>query len=502
MSMSKRKWGVAGAVIAVIGAVVLWVACRGCNAPGDRDDGKDAHTRMCEKRHPPFRRLQLTPPRGGKGSGSGVVPKAAGTPPATRYAPKSDLAGAAADALPAPQPLLADAPPGGDGDAVAALIGDCPSNVCGVNGTWLGSGVPFRTLHLSPYRHNEANLAILGFFGPEKNGHRERLTLRVDGDRLMHVTGDPLHPTNVLVERESILLLGPAEVPSGERSRPTYEITIKEIQDKPFQIDCAGCTSATYPLYVFSARSLDDGCELEVCDPSLDDGGDAPHNLLGNAVIFQGDFYEPGYTVKTAASTPYDDDTFNIACTGTAISKLHILRHTSASQGAPYDHLPPPVDKRQALLRLLTADYCGAGHPFTHDGVRLHLNIDLAAGHDELLNPLQPPPLAPAPPPPADPNTGIQLHHQPPGTPDFVVDPGGGIASVDALWNSDGATCIETPRGLVDDPDIWKKIEAVCRSVNHPVKRCSDAAPGLGTSLGPRLPLDSYAISQNVPPGP
>lgn len=482
MRTSNWKWG-AGAVIAIAAAVIgyRWCVHHERGGPGDPTGGKgDEHARMCAKRHPPFPRLKVP-----RGSGDTTPPKPDTQPPVP---PKSDgrpaAAKAAAGAAPAAPQSLLDDPGTGDGGPVAGISGDCPPSVCGMNGTWLGSGVPFRTLHLNPYRHNEANLSILGFLGPERHGHRESLTLHVDGDRL--------HPAGLdIVEDGSILLLGPAETPGGAPRSPTYELTITHVQQQNFLVDCQGCSRTTYPMYEFSARSLDDDCPLEVCDPGLDDGSDTTHNLIGNAVIFQGDFYEPGYTVKTAAATGYDDDTFNIACVGTAISKLHLLRHTAASQGAPSDPLPPPVDKRQAILRMLTADYCGAGHPFTHDGVPLHFGIDLAAGYDGLLNPG---PGAPA----TDPNTGISV----PARSHFQIDPTGGMASVDALWTGDGATCIGTPRQLAADPQIWTQIEAICRSVNHPVKHCADVAPALGTQLGAPLPLGSYAISQIPPPSP
>lgn len=493
---TKWKWvGGAGALLAIAAVVIVYKRC-GHDGPIDGQGGghDETHAQMCARRHPPF--PQVKPQNQGDGQDRGKstgqpVPKTAGQP----NAPKADRAAAgqtasapktADGAAPAasPKALMAIAP---DVQTIGGGGGDCTPDQCGLNGTWLGSGVPFRTLHLSPYRHNEANLSLLGALGPlDKQGHRAPLTLQIDGDRL--------HPENLaLIEAGSQLLLGPAETPGGRPSRPTYELTITKVDDQPFMIDCVDCSRKTYPRYAFSARSLDDDCPLQVCDTALDNGSDDPHNLIGNAVIYQGDFYEPGYTVRTSAATGYDDDTFNIACVGTTLSKLHLLRHTSASQGKPTDHLPPPVDKRQALLRMFTADYCGAGHPFTHDGVPLHFGIDLSAGYDGLLNP------RPLPPPLGDPNAGISI----PTWTRFTLDPTAGLSTVDALWTGDGATCIGTPRLVAADPSLsaamWARIEAVCRSVNHPVRHCEVDAPSLDASFAPPLPLSSYAISQHVP---
>src|SRR6188474_3396482 len=37
---------------------------------------------------------------------------------------------------------------------------ECPIIGCGLNGAWLGNGVPFRTLHINGTRVNERGLAI------------------------------------------------------------------------------------------------------------------------------------------------------------------------------------------------------------------------------------------------------------------------------------------------------------------------------------------------------
>jgi hypothetical protein len=478
---TKWKWGAVALIL--IAAAVIGVRWCASHKDGDQTGGKDdAHARLCAKRHPPFPRLKVpgqSIPRGPKTAGQPAAPRPAAAATVARKTEEGAAPPVAAQSLMSAEAAALSS------DALAGVTGNCPPDLCGFNGTWLGSGVPFRTLHLSPYRHNEANLSLLGALGPaDKHGHRDSLALQIDDDRL--------HAANQrILESGSILRLGHAEIPGGPPSHATYELTITKVDETlPFLVDCADCTRKTYPLYEFTARSLDDDCPLQVCAPGLDDGSDAANNLIGNAVIYQGDFYEPGYKVRTSAATGYDDDTFNIACVGTALSKLHVLRHTSASQGAPGDHLPPPVDKRQALLRMLTADYCGAGHPFTHDGVPLHFGIDLGAGYDGLLNP------GPLPPPPPGPNAGISI----PAWTHFALDPTSGLGTVDALWTGDGATCIGTPRLLATDPGLstalWARIEAVCRSVNHPVRHCDVDAPSLGASYAPPLPLQSYAISQ------
>src|SRR6185295_4717251 len=136
--------------------VAAAVAC-GCGGKGrdgepQRPGNPEEHAKLCRERHPLFPRNQSNDQTNqipGKGRQTSSGPKVA----------------ALVQSI-------------GDGS------GDCPTGGCGLNGTWLGSGVPFRTLHLSPYRHNEVNLSIHGFRGPD----HKPLTLAVDAD-VLHPVG-------------------------------------------------------------------------------------------------------------------------------------------------------------------------------------------------------------------------------------------------------------------------------------------------------------------------
>lgn len=342
--------------------------------------------------------------------------------------------------------------------SVASLTGDCPSTGCGLNGTWLGSGVPFRTLHLSPLRYNEANLSILDFQNPAK----EHLTPQVDGDILR---GKPANSSVAVdVVPGSVLYLGPLEKRSGLPSTPTYTLTITGVNpDQPFWADCPGCTNQGFPTYSFTAISVVDDCEVDFCQPGLStDPQGQVHNLSGTAVIFRGDYYDDAYTVRTTPPSAYDDDVFNIACLGTAISKLHLFRHTSAAwvtssapPPPPTPPAPPAVSQRQALLRLLTADYCGIGHPFTVEGTSIRL--------------------------------GFNKTFTPTAQSKFTLNSSG---SVDALWAEGGATCLGTPRLQATAPPILDKIQATCQEALHPLPACPSFVP----PFPPPFPMGSSAI--------
>ena len=432
----------------VLAAMVMTAGCPGRTRDGGtgKDPSKDPeHLAKCARNHPLFPRDKQ--PKG--------QPRGYGAP-----APRPRAA-----ILPAALPLAAAAMPqfliGGGGG------GDCPDSGCGLNGTWLGDGVAFRTLHLSRFRHNDVNLSILDFQGPPEAGasRGKSLALQVDRD-VLQSEGKP-------ILAGSTLWLGPPEWPSGPANAPTYKLTITKIHDVDFWVaKCPTCRPETFPVYDFEATSLTDDCPVQVCAPGLDGDSDQTNNLIGTAVIFRGDYYDDAYNVRITPPTTYDDDVFNIACFGTTLSKLHRLRHTSAAVISAVDPPAPPVDRRQALLRMFTADYCGAGHPFTHDGVKLHFGFDPAMGFGNATTPR----------PAVTLTTGSAFELT------GFVPP-----TLEAMWNGDGATCIGRPR-LLGSGVTMDDIVAACRLVGRTVTPC---APGLTGMVTAPYPLSSYLISQN-----
>ena len=422
----------------------------GCKGkPHEDEPDRTEHARLCAKKHPVFPRPKTDPgdPNGGKGGRDG-----------TPQQPKAERQPSG------PRPMLAAA------FTIATIGGgdDCPSSGCGQNGVWLGDGVPFRTLHLSRFRHNEVNLAILQFQGPPaSHGQRENLTLKVDGD-VLHPEHQPI------VQAGSRLLLGPPETPDGPRLAPTYALTITKVHDSDFWVArTPGSAPEKFPVYEFSATDLTNDCPVQVCEPGLDSESDTTNNLFGTAVIFRGDYYDEAYTVRITPPTDYDDDVFNISCNGTDLSKLHRFRHTSAAKILPGDPPPPPVDERQTLLRLLSADYCGAGHPFTHNGVPLNLAFDPMMGFNSATASMTP-------------GSGFRL------TPPFAAH------SVEAMWDKNGATCIGDPR-LGTSPEWRAKIKETCRLFHRTVPDCvmPPDPPGPASLFTAPFQLGSYAISQN-----
>jgi thiol-disulfide isomerase/thioredoxin len=319
----------------------------------------------------------------------------------------------------------------------------CPRDLCGLNGIWLGAGVPFRTLHL----HGAANpegLAILGF--ADANGHA--LAIDVTGDAL---SGQPADGSPALTGRGLIgasLFLGPA----GGKS--TYQLTIDSVTFVDFWAQCSTCGGPVKqaPHYHFTATNLADNCPIALCDPALEHRPDV--SIAGTAVMFRGDYYDDRTYQVTGAPAPdranADGDLFNLACEGTAVYKLYMLRHSTASASSTAAITAPP--QRTTLLRLLTADYCGRGHPFTVNGVPIQL------GPNPAMSPYR-----------VTPASGYDLAF-------------GGL--IDAQWTADGAACLGTPRlsRFMNPAELLRLIHDVCTPLT-----CTPRTPaGYATSANPR----------------
>jgi hypothetical protein len=178
--------------------------------------------------------------------------------------------------------------------------------------------------------------------------------------------------------------------------------------------------------------------------------------------MFRGDSYD-GRSLEVQASY---DSSFNFACYGTTISKLHFLRHTSAAMGVAAF----PVAQRQAILRMLAGDYCGNGYQFTLQGHPIRIGFDKAAPR---------------------PVTEVGL---------------GSAKSLDAMWKKDGtgASCIGAPR-LSDEPGpvssdsidtLVTKIQDYCKEKERPIPPQCEASRWERAKLGD-MGTD-YLVSANL----
>ena len=137
-------------------------------------------------------------------------------------------------------------------------------------------------------------------------------------------------------------------------------------------------------------------------------GGQPPFS----AVLFEGDRIDKD---KKELGTRLEDDWFNIGCMGHALAKLHLTGHT---EGAKRQRKFETVrTERQTFLRMIVADYCGVGRPFTIAGQPLDYKNSS--------------------------KTIEYLSHNP--------------LTIEARWGKDGATCLNIPRLEANPSDAAKE---------------------------------------------
>ncbi len=165
-----------------------------------------------------------------------------------------------------------------------------------------------------------------------------------------------------------------------------------------------GDTSETAEVYDILVRRIGATGGKSACrnDPPMS-VNEWPGNPYA-AVVFEGDRYDhDSHTVSDSTGSTW----FNIACAGGYPAKLHLLRHTwagSFSKTTGTQRWETKLSHRQVYLRAITADYHGNGDTYTRSGVPL-LYGDAA---------------------------GI-----------YPMPDGG---TVEAIWNENGAICLNDPR--------------------------------------------------------
>jgi len=160
-----------------------------------------------------------------------------------------------------------------------------------------------------------------------------------------------------------------------------------------------------------------------------------------HTLLFEGDRIAAGAKVDTGV----DNTWFNLGCAGSALAKMALTGHTQAARNA--QTFTTTLAQRTTMLKMLAADYCGDGKPFTVGGQPLNWRDD--AGTMKILSLLQSPP------------------HP-------VV--------LEARWNETGAACLSKPRVDVNPTpdatamfgaDVYDQVQNHC-----PAKMLPDCADG------------------------
>ena len=137
------------------------------------------------------------------------------------------------------------------------------------------------------------------------------------------------------------------------------------------------------------------------------------------AITFEGDHYDAEH--KQVWETEPKEGWFNFACAGTAVAKMHMLRHTRAGSIVPSGPAKATsLLQRTAMLKAITADYCGDGTAWTGDGTPLQWTD---SGRWFPTPPL---------------NLAAMEH----------------LGLIEAVWGPDGALCLNTPRRQTKVPGL------------------------------------------------
>jgi hypothetical protein len=227
--------------------------------------------------------------------------------------------------------------------------------------------------------------------------------------------------------------------------------------DRPLKISAQQARadgSKTAPKDTCSDRCKEEEFVEHICNGDLHADDDLWSTHRATAIVFEGDRYDPDN--KTVSELPADKGWFNLACAGTAPFKMHMLRHTRAGSVTP-DGTPrnTTLPQRTAMLKAITADYCGDGRGWTGDGTKLWW---------------------------AD----AQGWFQHP-TADIIAAPDS--KGIEAIWGPSGALCLNSPRRLpeppaplttypaCDAPSVQRPtVETICRAAK---KQYTESPPGL-----------------------
>jgi hypothetical protein len=233
-------------------------------------------------------------------------------------------------------------------------------------------------------------------FGVDRNGHRlEHGDLAGAEIRLLQ-GGVPLYNLHIHSARDVLITVGPQD------PHEVYVMTWRGPED-PVTTRRPACNYAyEQPPVVLHKGDPDDYLNM----------------LPGELLVFEGDRVD--VRAKTMnRDKDWNPDWFNFGCAGRTLAKMELLRETQRMQGPN-----PDWARRQAVLKMLVADYCGFGAPFTVTGIPLVWSNNLQVGYGA-------------------PNQGIE-----------------------ARWTERGATCLTRPRidafPVPQFPDIWLVIDQTC----------------------------------------
>jgi len=267
----------------------------------------------------------------------------------------------------------------------------CPVWRCGYNAAEV-NGRSLQELHLGGLANGDG-VRIIGYVPPPLvllGGY----TLGVEGDELVARRGASKLSRQQLIG-SIITVQAPGQLP--------VLVTIAGYSSVPSWAAGGEPIAAYTLLYPDLGQLL---ATRNVCTGSLLDP------LTSAVTILGGETYNGVSKTVNAGQTGW----FTLACAGSAAAKLKLLGYGPQSK-FPGTPLPASVARRQATLKMITADYCGEGHSYTANGTAVVWENSAGTVNSS------------------------DLH-----TPD----------EVEAVWTADGALCLDATRiaGIAVDCEL------------------------------------------------
>ncbi len=264
-------------------------------------------------------------------------------------------------------------------------------------------GLGFHELNLE-MAENAQHMRLVGF-------------MQGNTEYTLHVTHGRLWGSRDGQVLEHAALVG-ARLLVSQASGEQVAITIANVGAVHFWAVPPGMASDAVPtIETYDLQWADSGVDgvgdpwTPVCGAPADDER-SMGMAAATAVVFEGDRID---AQRKTVSSVIDPAWFNIGCVGHALAKLALTGHTEAARSFGYQTTPA---ERQAMLKMLTGDYCGTGEAFTVPGQPLYWRDD----------------------------RGWM------GAPSY---PGPVHTPVEARWGAGGAICLGAPRLDVNPPASW-----------------------------------------------
>jgi hypothetical protein len=312
-----------------------------------------------------------------------------------------------------------------DLDRVEAESGfeHCSLVVCGGNSPIVRTH-PFKDMKFSGWSDN--GFRLHSFFSVAW----EPLTLQVVDGRLRGRRGDGTFLVDDFLVGARIRVVTPA----GEM----IWIRIQDVEPVTMWAHVPGFPPALGQMYLMQWEDASTPTPQwkNLCSNGLGNGEDPLGMTAHYSVVYEKD------RIDAASLTVFEDAAyFSIGCAGHAIAKMYLTGHTHSAAAA--FGLNRTVARRTAMLKVLTADYCGNGTETTIPGVRLQWKA----------------------------SDGTMDYPDADGVDPYA--PGEGL--LEARWNDQGQViCLEDPRLVWSPPTVFGDVEAYIATACVRPPTCSD----------------------------